>query len=303
METKGRTLQDQDYIDDEHTIIFSPRNAKDKQQQVNYPVEEYVEHPSISSEGNLPSQMLTHQDTLNMDTSYDSISEIEGDPCVIESDDKHRGEASIFIESYTRKPLIMDTSYDFISESKEDPGTNESDDKRRGEASLFIESYTRTPHFIQRLTNLALPTIRFPSKLGLIDNLPDWNLSPSKTYNLKWYMSSNLDKVQVRFVPSESSQISFDPAAAQFRFAGPCDMHYQSIIYIDVSYGSNSDTAILLVYACPDKAMIRDNIELGHFSGEDEHEGVPGTTGVGIYLGNVWSLCNVLCSVILMALG
>jgi hypothetical protein len=111
--------------------------------------------------------------------------------------------------------VVMDTTYDTISEIEENPCANESDEERRGEASLFVESYTRKPHFIQRLTSVALPTIRFPSKLGLIDNLPDWNLSLSATYNLNWYMSSNLDHVKVRFVPSESPQIAFDPETAQ----------------------------------------------------------------------------------------
>jgi hypothetical protein len=238
----------------------SPLNGKDKQQQFNSPVEEYVEFPSIS-DGKLLSQMLTSQDTVVMDTTYDSMYEIEENPCA-----------------------------------------NESNDKRKGEASLFIESYTHQLHFIQRLTPVALPTIRFPSKLGLIDNLPDWNVSRSATYNLNWYMSSNLDHVKVRFVPSESSQIAFDPETAQLRFAGSSNRDYQSIICIDVACGSNAETAILIVYTCPDQAVIRDNIELGKSAGEDEHDHVPSLspivnndtplieqkTGVGIDLGRVY---------------
>ena len=114
-------------------------------------------------------------------------------------------------------------------------------------------------------------------------------------------MSSNLDHVKVRFVPSESSQIAFDPETAQLRFAGPSNINYQSIIYIDVACGSNSETAILLAYTCPDQAVIRDNIGLGKSAEEDEHDHLPSlspivnndaplierTTGVGIYLGHV----------------
>jgi hypothetical protein len=114
-------------------------------------------------------------------------------------------------------------------------------------------------------------------------------------------MSSNLDHVKVRFIPSESSQIAFDPETAQFRFAGPSNKDYQSIIYIDVACGSNTDTAILIVYTCPDEAVIRDNIELGKSVGEDEHDHgsslspivnndtplIEQATGVGIDLGYV----------------
>jgi hypothetical protein len=61
---------------------------------------------------------------------------------------------------------------------------------------LFAENYIRNAPFPPRL-NLALPTIRFPTKYGIVDNLPDWDLSAKSVYYLQWYMAQDVEKVKV----------------------------------------------------------------------------------------------------------
>jgi hypothetical protein len=62
-------------------------------------------------------------------------------------------------------------------ESVETPERMKDDhDKFSAESLLFAENYIRNATFPPKL-NSALPAIRFPTNYGIVDNLPDWDLS------------------------------------------------------------------------------------------------------------------------------
>ena len=132
-------------------------------------------------------------------------------------------------------------------ESVETPERMKDDhDKFSAESLLFAENYIRNAPFPPRL-NLALPTIRFPTKYGIVDNLPDWDLSAKSVYHLQWYMAQDVEKVEVTLVP-ESAKIVYDPKLRQFQYFGESDEWFQSIAYVNVTSKGVTDSAILLAY-------------------------------------------------------
>ena len=149
--------------------------------------------------------------------------------------------------------IVADDKITEIQETRYYDKDNNTDDKLNEETSLFFDSFSCNHGFIQRFIDLALPIIRIPSKKGLIDNLPDWNLSDNAIYDLNWYMSSALDHVDVHVIP-ENSRITYDSKIKRFQFSGPPDAPFQSIIYLDVFTKTETDSSILIAYTTPDKS-------------------------------------------------
>ena len=152
---------------------------------------------------------------------------------------------------YTHMNLRI--SIDATVKEEGNPGSVEAQEKMKddhdkfsAESLLFAENYIRNAPFTPRL-NLALPTIRFPTKHGIVDNLPDWDLSAKSVYHLQWYMTQDVEKVDVTLVP-DSAKIVYDSKLRRFQYFGESTEWFQSIAYVNVTSKGITDSAILLAY-------------------------------------------------------
>lgn len=114
------------------------------------------------------------------------------------------------------------------------------------ESLLFAEDHVRNAPFPPRL-DLALPAIRFPTKHGIVDNLPDWKLSAESVYYLQRYMAPDVEQVDVTLVP-DSPKILYDQKPRQFRYCGGSGEWFHAIAYVNVIANGVSDCAVLLAY-------------------------------------------------------
>ena len=58
--------------------------------------------------------------------------------------------------------------------------------------------------------------------------------------------------MNVHFI-SVNFRITYDSKTRQFLFSGSSDIPYQSIIYINISFKTKTDSAILIAYISPNK--------------------------------------------------
>ena len=199
------------------------------------------------------SQTLTPQDTITVSFSTKDELDISGISDDVDGSDKGVGDLE------TGADNVSDGEFDVLlpmaslthpakenPESAEAPNGMKDHDKFSAEALLFAENYMRNAPFPQRL-NLALPTIRFPTKSGIVDNLPDWDLSAKSVYYLQWYMALDVEKIEVTLVPV-SAKIVYEPRLRQFQYLGESNEWFQSIAYVNVTRHGVTDTAILLAY-------------------------------------------------------
>jgi hypothetical protein len=210
------------------------------------------------------------------------------------------GSYNSFTYQHLRRSIDATAKEEESHESVELPERMTDDhDKFSAESLLFAENYTRNAPFPPRLI-LALPTIRFPTKYGIVDNLPDWDLSAKPVYHLQWYMTQEFEKVEVTLVP-DSPKIVYHPKLRQFHYFGEPDEWFQSIAYVNVTSKGITDSAIFLAYtsAKQQSTSVATTANHGQSSGTSQNgseigSNLPGDyRGVGIDLGTIKSCCNI----------